>query len=92
MLFSVIRVDLLVLDRDIVTTKDIDGFSPWVMKVGQVVNDAVDANFGRLELIHVANAFRGGGLLGLGNLAPLPGFLLPMLVREPKVAQKVGQS
>ena len=65
-LFRMIRVDHFVLDRDIVSTKNIDGFSPWMVKVGQVINYAVNAHFGRLELVHAANAFRGGGLLGLG--------------------------
>ena len=49
MLLRVIRMNHLVLDRDIVPPEEFDHLPARVHEVGQVVDGAGDGDFGRLE-------------------------------------------
>ena len=54
---GVVGMNHVVLDRHIVASKDQNGIATGVIKIGNVVNDSVNAHFRRLEAVH-------GGMVG----------------------------
>ena len=65
MLGCVIGVDHFVLDSDIVATKDQDGFATGMVKVGNIINDAINGNFGSRQTLERADSLLGGSRIDL---------------------------
>lgn len=74
MLGRMVGMNHVVLDSDIVSTKDQDGFAPRMIKTLQVVNDSVDANLGSFQSFESTEAF----LCGIG---------INLVVLDPRLAQ-----